>query len=82
MGYISIKVCVKLYSEMCCEATSGFTNDPHPPPPNPRPATQADRQQLCISELALIYSAARAEVLKAKCILIDFKLGFYALLRD
>lgn len=69
-------MCVKLHREMCCEATSGCKTTPHPPP------THADRQQLCISELALIYSAARAEVLKAKCILIDFKLGFYALLHD
>lgn len=73
MGYISVKTCVKLCSEMCCESTSGFKMTPHP---------RAGRQQSCASNSALIYSTAQVEVLKTKCILIDFKLGLYALLHD
>ncbi len=71
MGHISVKMCVKLCSEMCCESISGFQMTPH-----------AARQLLCASNLNLIYSTAKVEVLKTKCILIDFKLGVYALLRD
>lgn len=29
MGYISVKMCVKLCSEMCCESISGFKMTPH-----------------------------------------------------
>lgn len=71
MGYISVKMCVKLCSEMCCESINGFQITPH-----------AGRQQLCALNLGLIYSTAQVEVLKTKCILIDFKLGVYALLKD
>lgn len=71
MGYISVKMCVKLCSEMCCESISGFQMTPH-----------AGRQRLCASNLTLIYSTAQVEVLKTKSILIDFKLGVYALMQD
>lgn len=39
----------------------------------------AGRQQLRISNSALIYNTAQVEVLKTTCISIDFKLGVYAL---
>lgn len=71
MGYISVKVCVKLCSEMCCESISAFKMTP-----------RAGRQQMCTSNQTLIYSMAQVELLKTKCILIDFKLGVYALLQD
>lgn len=56
---------------MCCESISGFKMTPH-----------TGRQPLCALNRALIYSTTQVEVLKTKCILIDFKLGVYALLQD
>lgn len=54
MGQISVSMCVELYSEMCCDAISGFGMT----------LLCASRQQLCSWNSAVIYKAAQVEVLK------------------
>ncbi len=73
MGHISVKMCVKLCSEMCCESISAF-EIAHPP----RMQTTIVRFEPC----SYLQHGSSGGPKKNKCVLIDFKLGVYALLQD